>query len=147
MTEPTYETTFNPAKEILAPIDRGLHEFNLAHLGKEMIERYARVAVIATDESGEVVGGIYGELCWDWLHIDTLWVDAERRTQGIGSQLLQRIEHAAVSKGFYGSHLETTDFQALEFYQENGYEVFGELEGKPRGSTWYYMKKDLPPEG
>jgi hypothetical protein len=39
-------------------------------------------------------------------------------------------------------HLETTSFQALDFYLKNGYEVFGQLEGKPAGHTWYYLKKE-----
>jgi ribosomal protein S18 acetylase RimI-like enzyme len=75
-----------------------------------------------------------------------LWVNEKYRGQGIGSDLLKEIEAAAMTKGFYGSHLETTDFQAAEFYRKNGYEVFGELEGKPEGHTWFYMKKRLVPE-
>jgi hypothetical protein len=59
--------------------------------------------------------------------------------------LLKQIEAEAIAKGFHGSHLETTDFQAVDFYLQNDYEVFGELEGKPKGYTWYYMKKILIP--
>jgi hypothetical protein len=40
--------------------------------------------------------------------------------------------------GFHGCHLEATSIQALDFYLEHGYEVFGALEGKPAGSTWYF---------
>jgi hypothetical protein len=48
-----------------------------------------------------------------------------------------------MSKGFLGSHTETADFQALDFYLKSGYEVFGKLEGKPKGTTWYFIKKVL----
>jgi GNAT superfamily N-acetyltransferase len=141
-----YETVFDPSQKNLAPIDQGLHEFNVAHLGQEMIDNYHTVMVVARDGDGTVVGGVYGEMFWDWLHINTMWVAEDHQGHGIGTRLLKQIEKAAVSKGFYGSHLETTDFQALGFYLKNGYEVFGELEGKPAGSTWYYIKKKLVQE-
>jgi ribosomal protein S18 acetylase RimI-like enzyme len=138
-----FETVFNPSQESLAPIDRGLHEFNLSRLGQEIIFNYHKVLVTARDEDGTLIGGIHGEMFSDWLHIDTLWVDEKHRGRGIGSSLLKQIEKAAVSNGFSGGHTETTSYQALGFYLKHGYEVFGELEGKPAGSTWYYIKKRL----
>ena len=138
-----YKTIPDPPKESIAQIDRGLHEFNLANLGEEIISEYSRVLVTAQNEIGEVVGGIHGEMYWDWLHIDTLWVDESARGAGIGSELLREIEAEAKARGICGSHTETTDFQAIGFYLKNGYEVFGELEGKPEGTTWYFIKKAL----
>lgn len=138
-----YQTIFEPEPEDLRAIEQGLHAYNLAHLGAEVLYDYHRLAVVARDERGEVIGGIHGELVWEWLYIQSLWVDEGRRGQGIGSRLLATIEAAAVAKGFFRSHLETTDFQALDFYLRHGYEVFGRLEGKPAGVTWYYIKKDL----
>jgi len=141
----TTETLFDPSLENLSIVNQGLHAFNLAQLGEEIISIYFKVLVIAKDQEGSIIGGIHGELYWEWLHIDTLWVDEQYREQGIGSDLLKQIEASAVSKGFYGCHLETTDFQAMEFYRKNGYEIFGELDGKPKGHTWFYMKKRLSP--
>jgi len=143
MTKPQYEVVFEPTQEDLACIDRGLHEFNLECLGEQVIYNYHRVVILAKDQAGNVIGGVHGELCWDWLYIKALWVRRRHRGQGIGTRLLREIERAAVSKGFYKSHLETTDFQALGFYVKRGYEVFGELDGKPAGSTWYYVKRFL----
>jgi ribosomal protein S18 acetylase RimI-like enzyme len=134
---------FDPTPEDLRAIDRGLHEYNVAHLGQEVVLNYQRVAVLACDEQGDVMGGIHGGLVWEWLHIQSLWVAEGHRGRGIGSSLVASIERTAISRGFFHSHLETTDFQALGFYLKNGYEIFGELEGKPAGATWYYLKKDL----
>jgi GNAT superfamily N-acetyltransferase len=134
---------FDPAPEDLQAIERGLHEYNVAHLGQEVVHNYHRVAVLARDEEGTVIGGIHGELVWEWLYVQSLWVAETHRGKGIGSRLMASIEKAATSKGFCHSHLETTDFQALGFYLTNGYEVFGKLEGKPAGATWYYLKKEL----
>lgn len=144
-TELQYETRFQFDADTIEPLESGLHEYNLAHLGEEVIYRYHRVAVLAYGPEGRVAGGIHGEMFWDWLYIHTMWVEDRLRGQGIGTQLLERIERAATEKGFYGSHVETTDFQALEFYRRNGYEIFGVLEGKPAGHNWYYLKKQLQP--
>lgn len=114
-----------------------MHEFNLAQLGETLIYNYFKVLVIAKAHDGSVVGGIHGDMGWDWLHIDTLWVDEKYRGQRIGSDLLEQDEEAAISKGFHVSHLETTEFQAVDFYLKDGYEVFGTLEGKPKGHTWF----------
>ena len=138
-----YETVFNPSEEIIAPIDKGFHEFNLAHLGEEIFSNFHRVLVTVRKDNGEVIGGIHGEMLSDWLHIKALWVAEKYLGAGIGRELLKQIEEAAMSKGFFGSHTETTDFQALDFYLKNGFEVFGELEGKPEGTTWYFIKKAL----
>jgi GNAT superfamily N-acetyltransferase len=143
MSDLRYETVFDPPREVLEPVNRGLHEYNLLQLGPQVINRYAGVVIIVKDEQGHVAGGIIGEMFWDWLHIDTLWVAPERRGSDIGTRLPTMAEDPARAKGFYHAHLETTDFQALAFSRKNGYEVFGTLEGKPAGHTWYYLKKDL----
>lgn len=139
----TYELSCDPSAEVVQEIDQGLHQYNVAHLGEDVINRYTRVAVAARDEAGQLIGGIYGDLFWEWLHIETLWVSESARGEGIGSELLMRLEQEAVAGGAGGAHLETTSFQALGFYQRHGYEIFGELEGKPSGVTWYYLKKQL----
>jgi hypothetical protein len=41
------------------------------------------------------------------------------------------------------SHLDTFDFQARDFYERNGYELFGALDDCPPGHKRYYLKKAL----
>ena len=141
-----YQALVDPAREITAAIDRGLHQHNLEQLGNETLNRYAALAVVARNKMGEMIGGIHGELVWDWLSIETLWVREDHRGQGVGSTLLVEIERHALSRGFTNSQVETTDFQALDFYRQHGYCVFGRLEGKPAGHTYYYLKKKLTAE-
>lgn len=138
-----FDVVFSPPVETVRAVERSLHEFNLAHLGEGVIYDYDEVVVLGRGAGDQVVGGVYGELGWDWLYVKTMWVAQEHRHRGTGTRLLEEIEKAALSKGFEHAHLETSDFQALEFYLKNGYEVFGQLEGKPAGHTRYYLKKDL----
>jgi N-acylglucosamine-6-phosphate 2-epimerase len=54
--------------------------------------------------------------------------DAEREAKGLGC------DH---------THLTTLDFQAQEFYEKLGYEVFAALEDYPHGHTRIMMKKKI----
>jgi histone acetyltransferase (RNA polymerase elongator complex component) len=55
--------------------------------------------------------------------------------------LLTEIENIARSKGAVVGFLKTV--AAREFYQRNGYEVYGVLEDRPIGSKLFHMKKRL----
>ena len=134
-----FETVFDPSREVLEALWHGLDGFNRSVLGSY---DYARLAVAVRNEDGDVIGGLCGDLLWDWLHVQCLWVDEGLRDRGVGTKLVRMAEDAAISKGIDNIHLETTSFQALDFYLKNGYEVFGQLEGKPAGHTWYYLKKE-----
>jgi hypothetical protein len=64
---------YNPTDEIIAPVDKGLHEFNLTQLGEEIITNCHKAIVTVRKDNDEVVGGIHGEMYSDWLQIKTLW--------------------------------------------------------------------------
>lgn len=116
----------------------GLNGFNEAVTGQLLRER---IASFIKDEDGLVLGGILGEIKWGWLHIEGLWVDESIRQGGWGARLLAAMEQYAQSKGITNFHLETTSFQALPFYQKQGYSVFGELPDMPPGHVSYFLKK------
>lgn len=116
----------------------GLNGFNEAVTGHHYRER---IASFIKDEEGSVLGGILGEIKWGWLHIEGLWVDDTLRRDGWGGRLLGAMEQYAQSKGISNYHLETTSFQALPFYQKQGYEVFGQLPDMPPGHISYFLKK------
>lgn len=55
------------------------------------------------------------------------------------------IEAAAAARGAESVHVDTYDFQALGFYERNGYEVFGQLDDYPIGHTRFFLRKSLKP--
>jgi len=89
----------------------------------------------------QVIAGLFGDISWGWLHVATLWVAESHRNSGIGTALLDKAESEAILMGVYQVYLETTDFQAVGFYKNLGYEVFGQLENQPPGHVCFYMKK------
>jgi len=96
------------------------------------------------NEQGKMIAGILGSVyLWDCMYIDLLWVEADYRKQGIGTQLLLEIEYEAISKHIRMIHLDTFDYQAKEFYEKNGYIVYGVLDDYPLGHSLYHMKKQI----
>jgi ribosomal protein S18 acetylase RimI-like enzyme len=91
----------------------------------------------------EVVGGIIGATHWDWLYISLMWLKEEFRGRGYGHRLLTMAEEEARKRGAKHAYLDTFSFQAPDFYQQHGYEVFGELKDFPTGHQRYYLRKQL----
>ncbi len=87
--------------------------------------------------------GILGEICWNWLEIHTLMIDEYLRGLGYGSKLLLEIEQIAINNDCDFIKVDTLSFQALDFYQNHGYEIYGTLDNVGRDYKHYYLKKDL----
>ncbi|MDQ1617731.1 MAG: hypothetical protein QOE19_300 [Actinomycetota bacterium] len=121
-------------------IRRALHDFNVETTGL----RDGRMLVGSLrDESGRLVGGLYG---WTWgatAFIDLLWVDAALRDQGIGSRLLDAAESEARLRGCHQVVLDTHGFQAPGFYLARGYIERGRVDGYPVGSYQLHLAKPL----
>ncbi len=89
----------------------------------------------------KIIGGLFGDISWGWLHVDILWVDEAYRQDGVGTALMDQAESEAIAMNVQQAYLETTDFQALGFYEKRGYQVFAQLEDQPPGHVCYYIKK------
>src|SRR5690349_2735278 len=61
-------------------------------------ERELPLHVWASDEAGELAGGLVGHTWTTWLHVTYLWVDERHRGAGLGSRLLARAERIAREK-------------------------------------------------
>ena len=75
----------------------------------------------------DLVGGLKALGLCGSLYIQILCVDPTLRNQNFGTELLERAERFAREHHYSWIHLDTFSFQALPFYQKNGYEVFGEF--------------------
>lgn len=127
-----------PQEDDFEALKVGLTSFNESFTGPVHSEK---VSVFVKDSAGNVKGGILGEVAWNWVLIQGLWVDESIRNQGWGSKLLSEIEAYALAINTPNIRLETTTFQALDFYINAGYSIFGELDDMPLGHTCYFLKK------
>ena len=133
-----YEST-TKERELL---DNKLVEFNRQKVPFEQSEDWIVLSYVLKDETGQAIAGINSMLyCWNILYIDILYVEGAHRGKGYGRLLLDKAESEARKLGGYMSHLDTFDWQAKEFYEHLGYDVFGMLENCPRGHNRYYLKK------
>lgn len=105
-------------------------------------EEYQPLAVVARERE-QLVGGVVGHSHWGWLFISHLWVNDAHRGVGLGSGLMESMEEAARRRGVGAAHVDTYDFQALEFYELLGYAVFGRLDDFPAGHTRFFLQKSL----
>jgi ribosomal protein S18 acetylase RimI-like enzyme len=121
-------------------IDAGLKQFN-DQFSED--DNHLELAVVLRDGQGQLAGGLLADTGWRWLHVNTLWIRADMRGQGYGRRLLEMAEQEAIRRGCRHAQLETHDFQALGFYQKQGYGLFGQLDDYPPDHIKYFLKKEL----
>jgi len=119
-----------------------LIEFNLKHFPDHLKGRYQEVGLYLKNTDGHVLGGLVGEICWNWLEVHLLYVDEQLRRSGYGKKLLFEAENMAKAEQCDFIKLDTLNFQALDFYKKQGFEVYGTIHNAG-GHTHYYLKKDI----
>jgi ribosomal protein S18 acetylase RimI-like enzyme len=128
----------DPSDDDMAYISQQFRAFNDQQSG---IIPSKTLHLFAYAPDRQIVGGLVGDISWGWLHVDILWVAESYRQNGVGTSLMDRAEAEASAMGVQRAYLETTDFQALDFYKKRGYQVFAQLEDQPPGHVCYYIKK------
>jgi GNAT superfamily N-acetyltransferase len=129
-----------PQESAWGIIGRGISDFNTQQAGDDSAQLLC-FALQSPDE--EIVGGVLGSTYWGWFHLDLLWVKDELRGRGYGHHLLMHAEEEARKRGAKNVFLDTFSFQALDFYKQHGYVVFGELQDFPPGHQRCFMTKQL----
>jgi len=119
-------------------IAAGIMRHNEQHTGQAQ----GQPLTVLARHGRAVVGGLWGELFWGWLKVELLWVGEALRGQGLGREILRRAESEALQQNIQYAYLDTFSFQALEFYQKEGYELFGQLADFPLGHTRYFLQKN-----
>jgi GNAT superfamily N-acetyltransferase len=130
-----------PSAEDWDRLGNALDRYNRQFLGET---GFSRMGFFVHAEEGEVMAGLVGTTYAGWLFVAELWVHADLRRRGIGSQLLALAEHRAAALGCHSAMLDTFSFQGPEFYPRFGYEVYGTLDYPPEHKR-LFLKKRLTP--
>ena len=132
------ETDFAATREAVL---NGLSAHNAAVAGPR---NSVPLALSLRNNAGAIVGGLIGELKWEWLHIDLLWIDDAHRGAGHGEALVALAEQAAREHGARGVYLSTMSLQAPGFYPKLGYRQCGVMEDYPvAGHRIHHFAKAL----
>lgn len=90
------------------------------------------------------IGGITANKWMNATHISFLAINKNYRSKGYGLQLLKKAETFAIDSGSSLITINTQDYQAKNFYEKYGYQVFGQLVDTPFiGTTKYYLVKRI----
>lgn len=104
---------------------------------------FQRLCFTLNTSDGQILGGVLGEVFWNWMHLDLLWIKEEIRGHGHGHRLLMAIEEEARKRGVTDVFLDTFSFQAPDFYHKHGYRQFGDLTGFPGEHHRFFFTKTL----
>ena len=130
----------DPDPETISTISCGLDTYNEGAAGRKGGDP---LWLVARNGQGDILGGVKGEIAWNWCYVAWLWVDEAARQGGLGSQLLGRAEAISIEKGCVGVFLNTFSFQAPNFYRSHGYREFGRLDNMPPGHSRIWFAKVL----
>jgi GNAT superfamily N-acetyltransferase len=122
-------------------IRQALHAENERKAGES---HFKALNLTLRDAFGGLAGGLVGSTSWNWLYVETLWVDPAARGRGFGAKLLHHAEGIAKRRGCKDAYLETFSFEgALPFYEKHDYVQRGSLTDFPTGHTKYLLHKEL----
>jgi GNAT superfamily N-acetyltransferase len=102
----------NPEQSAWGIIGRGVGNYNKQQTGDNKFQRLCFV-LHAPDQV--IVGGVIGEIYWDWFYLDLLWVKDELRGRGYGHRLLTLAEQEARQRGAKNAYLDTFSFRRQTF--------------------------------
>ncbi len=120
----------------------GIIRDGIIHFNKQILKENAKHWSIYVKSERQLIIG--GALIWehsDALYIDVLWVDDAYRGQGIGRNIMQKIENEAKNKGLGKLYVDTFSFQAEEFYTKQGFYRIAIVDDYLLGFDRCYMRK------
>ena len=126
-----------PDEEVYANFSGRFAAYNSAHSTWEL-KSYSYVLY----NQSTIVAGGRGIINMGALEVRGLWVDDSLRNQGIGKRLMESIENEAIKRGARRAMLYTYSWQAQDFYENIGYEVFSRFK-YPDGPERIDMQKEL----
>lgn len=101
------------------------------------------VAIFLRDEHNVIRGGMVGNMFWDWLDMRLLWVDESLRRQGWGKKLLSASADVCKQQGSIGIVCDVASFQAVSFFEHQGFRDIAALENRPPGYKTHFLQKRL----
>jgi len=132
--------TASPQAEDIKAIEHGLTAYNAS---QGIPFDWVPLGIFIRGPGDEILGGLKGGTYWGWLYVGTLWIHEDLRGRGFGRWLLSLAEEEAIKRDCKHSFLDTTSFQALPFYQKQGYMLYSQLDDFPPGHSRYFLRKSL----
>jgi GNAT superfamily N-acetyltransferase len=121
-------------KAAVARMKAGFDEYAIEHGNpKETSERFGFIAMDREKFVGCSSGLAYRKAIGygNWFYLTDLFIEKPFRGQGLGAELLRKLEEQVASLGIGNIWTWTAGYEAPGFYKKQGYEVFCEMD------NWY----------
>ena len=132
---------FQPCGRDMGPLRTKFRQYAQSQIPDLTDESQDKKFLFSINQDSDLIAGISGNVYWNGLEIDILWVDSNFRQTGLGTKLVTAAEAYARENGAVIAFLRTVE--AKEFYQKMGCRVYGVLEDRPIGTQLFHMKKRL----
>ena len=111
---------------------------------RQLPKHEARSLVLLANVDSRIVGGLFSETQFAWLHISILAVDPDYRSRGFGAALLAEAERQARVRGCKYAYVDTMEYQAPRFYLAHGFGIVGRIpDWDSRGHAKLHLSKSL----
>ncbi|MFW9832342.1 MAG: GNAT family N-acetyltransferase [Candidatus Thorarchaeota archaeon] len=130
------------SEESMKILHTGLHEHVTEHVGKLRDKNpEIQIQLVIKNKEDQVIGGLIAYTTLKTIHTEQVWIHETYRGQGYGKELLINAEHIAQEHGCISGLVNVLSFQNLDFFQNNGYEIFGISDGYPLPIKEYFLIK------
>lgn len=113
------------------------------HASKGHPRKVDKFSITIKDENGKLAGCVMATCLYNGMEITSLWVDEDARGRGLGQKLMELVEAEGKKRGMSFAYTNTFTWQAPEFYEKLGYQLYGKLENFPTDNQLSYYRKDL----
>ena len=132
------------SKDAMQVVREGLSEYIKRETGEiQKKYPYTSLNLVLKNKQGRIIGGLLAFSTLKAVNFECLWVDKKYRNRGYGKVLLETLERKALKNGSQSILVMVYSFQSLEFFQRNGFEIFGSSDNYPNSITEYYLIKWL----
>jgi ribosomal protein S18 acetylase RimI-like enzyme len=133
-----YRRIADPNGEQLYEVTTGLNAFGMEQVGGE---GPARIAVLCETPDDTVMGGAIGHSIRHRFYLTQLWVTEALRCQGIGTELVSRMESIARERDCRDVVVDTLNRDAATFYRKLGYHAYVIIPDYIQGFDWHFLSK------
>lgn len=117
-----------------------LKQFNESIIGSYETKPFC---IYATNNENEVIGGVKGDIFGQLCRIFTAWIHKDYRSKKFGTKILGELEKLATDNNCNIIQVDTTEFQAKEFYEKMGFSVLATLPDNFMGYKSFILRKKL----
>jgi len=137
---PAFEVTSAPLDADVSIVSRGV----LNHGKALAVDGNARPIACFVRNNGVVVAGAVGRTEYGRLFVNHVWVSENRRSNGLGTAILETLEREAIRLGCSSAVIETLNDRVAGLYSRSGYKTIAVVTQYVGPFNRHIMLKILP---